>query len=213
MNQHIRPVKPPSDIETKIFAVLKSIPIRKPDPSEEHCRDNAKYLNAVVVMAHMNYQRPEAQSIGARRTCVELEWLSDLAEKIAKAMNAAHRETNALIRAALPDGKNLLQYKREMNEVFRVLHQADVDAAEPTARGKKPSDKFAVEVTRAAAKTFTALTGRKATVTVKHVPVGDSGTKAASGGPFLDFLEALFEALGVDASAEYHARQLRRNRA
>jgi hypothetical protein len=213
MNQRVRPPKPPSDIENKIFSVLRSIPLLKPDITEKHCRDNAKYLNGVVILAHMHYQRPEAQRIGARRTCAELERLSDLAEKIAKAMNAAHRETNALIRAALPDGKNLLQYKREMNDVFRVLHQADVDAAELTTRGKKPSDKFAVEVTRAAAKIFTALTGRKATVIVKAVPVGHSGTSAESSGPFLDFLEALFEALGVDASAEYHARQLRRNRA
>jgi hypothetical protein len=36
--------------------------------------------------------------------------------------------------------------------------------------------------------------------------------KAVSGGPFLEFLDALFKAFGVNASAEYHARQLRLNR-
>jgi hypothetical protein len=212
MNQHIRSVRPPSEIENKIFSVLKSIPILKVGVTEAHCRARANILNGVVVMAHMNYQRPEVQQVGAKRTQAELKRISDLAEKIAKAMNAAHRETNALIQAALPNGKTLSQYKRDMNEVFKVLHQADVDAAELTAKGKKQSDRFAIEITRAAAKAFTALTGRKATQAVKAVPVGDSDTKHTSYGPFLDFLKELFEVLGVKASAEYHARLLRRNR-
>lgn len=212
MNQHTRPRKPPSDTENKIFALLKSIPSLKPDITEEHCRGYANYLNAVVVMAHMNHQRPEVQRVGARRTQAELEKLSDLAEKIAKAMNASHLETNNLIEAALPKNKSLSQYKHDMNEVFQILRQADVNAAELTAKGEKASDRFAAEVTRGAAEAFVALTGRKATVIVQSVPDDYSGTKAVSRGPFLDLLGALFEALGVDASADYHARQLRRNR-
>jgi hypothetical protein len=171
-----------------------------------------KLPERVVVVANMNHQRPEAQRVGARRTQAELERLSNLAEMIAKALNGAHRETNTLIAAALPKGKSLSQYKHDMNELFRVLHQADVDAGELNAKAEKPSDGFAAEVTRGAANAFTSLTGRRATVIVRHVPVGDSGTIAASRGPFLDFLGELFEALGIDASADYHARQLRRNR-
>jgi hypothetical protein len=212
IDQHTRPRKPPSETEVKIFGLLKSIPILRHEITEEHCRAYANYLNGVVVMAHMNHQRPEAQRIGARRTQVELEKISDLAEKIAKAMNATHLETNNLIQAALPKGKSLSQYKRDMNEAFHVLHQADVDAGELTAKGEKPSHGFAAEITRGAAKIFTALTGRKAAVIVKLVPAGYTGTKAASGGPFLEFLGELFEALDVDASADYHARRLRRNR-
>jgi hypothetical protein len=47
MNQHIRPRKPPSETETKIFAVLKSIPILKPGITEEHCRAWANSLNGL----------------------------------------------------------------------------------------------------------------------------------------------------------------------
>jgi hypothetical protein len=212
MNQHTRPRKPPSETENKIFALLKSIPILTPGITEEHCRGYANYLNAVAVSAHMSHQRPEAQRFGARRTQAELERLSDLVEKIVMTMNGAHQETNALIEAALPKGKSLSQYKHDMNEVIRVLHQADVDAGELTAKGEKPSDEFAAELTQGAAKAFVALTGRKPTVIVKPVPAGRNGTQAKSCGPFLDFLKALFKALGIDASAEYHARQLRRNR-
>jgi hypothetical protein len=206
-----RPRKGPSEIENRIFALLKSIPL-KPGITEEHCRSYANYLNGVAVFAHMNHQRPDSQRVGARRTQAELEKLSDLAEKIAKVMNSTHLETNELIEAALPKGKSLSQYKREMNEVFRVLYQADVEAGEFSAKGEKPSDFFAAEVTRGAAEVFIALTGRKATANVKSVPAGYSGTKAVSYGPFLDFLRAAFDILGVDASPDYHARRLRRNR-
>jgi len=212
MNQNMRSPKPPSETEMKIFTVLKAIPNQKANITEEHLRAWANGLNGVVVMAHMNHQRPEVQRVGASRTQAELKRLSDFAEKITRAMNEAHQETNVLIEAALPQGKSLSQYKHDMNEVFRVLHQADVEAGELTAKGEKLPDRFAAEVTQSAAKAFTALTGRKAAVIVKFVPVGDSGTKSASHGPFLDFLNALFEAVGVNASAEYHARQLRRNR-
>lgn len=205
------PRKPPSETEDKIFALLKSIPILKPGITEEHCRAHANGLNGIAVLALL-HQRPEAQSVGARRTQAELERLSGLAEKIVETMNGAHLEANTLIAAALPKGKSLSQYKRVMNDVIRVLHQADVDAAELTAKGEKPPDKFAAQVTRGAAEAFIALTGRQATVIVTSVPAGRNGTQAKSGGPFLDFLAALFEALGIDASADYHARQLRRNR-
>jgi hypothetical protein len=212
MNQHTRPRKPPSETEEKIFAVIRSIPILKDGVTEEYCRAEANGLNGMAVMAHMNHQRPETQKIGARRTQAELEKLLDHANKIAKTLNAAHRETNALIEAALPKGKSLSQYKRDMAEVFRVLHQADDNSGELTAKGVKPSDEFAAMITQAAADAFTSLTGRKAAVIVKHV-AGKSDVIAVSGGPFLDFLGALFVALNIDASADYHARQLRRNRA
>jgi len=209
MNQHVGPDKSPSEIETKIFSVLKSIPILKAGITEEHCREYAKYLNGVVVMAHLNYQRPEAQHVGARRARAELERISDLAEKIAKAMNDAHRETNALIEAALPKGKTLSQYKRDMNQVFRVLYQADVNAGELTAKGKKPSDKFTMEVTRAAADAFTRLTERKAAALTRQVSIaGPSGSKAQDYGPFLDFLKELYAVLNISASPAYQARQL-----
>ena len=209
---HVRPANQPSETELKIFALLKSIPLLKPDITEEHCRGYANYLNGVAVFAHMSHQRPESQRVGAVRTQAELKRLSDLAEKIAIVMNGAHRETNKFIKAALPQGKSLSQYKRDMKEVFRVLHQADVEAGEFSAKGEKPADLFAVEVTRGGAEVFTALTGRKATSNVKAVPAGYNGMKAVSYGPFLEFLGALFDILGVDASADYHARQLRRNR-
>jgi len=208
-----RPHKPPSETENKIFAVLQSIPVLKPNISENQFRHYAKYLNGVVIIAHMNHQRPETRRVGAKSTQAELDKLSDLAEKIAQAMNGAHQETNALIEATLPEGKSLSRYRRDMNDVFRVLHQASVDAGELNAKGEKPSDGFAAAVTRGAGEAFTALTGAKPTVIVKQVLAGSKGTKAQSTGPFLDFLRSLFAALGIDASAEYHARQLiRRNR-
>src|ERR1700688_1638615 len=209
MNQHTRPRKPPSETEEKIFAAIRSIPILKDGVTEEHCRTWANVLNGMAVMAHMNHHRPETQKIGARRTQAELEKLSDCTEEIAKTMNGAHRETNALIEAALPRGKNLSQYKHDMNEVFRVLRQADVDSGELTAKGVKPSDKFAAEVTRAAADAFTSLTGRKAAALTKQVPNdGTEGSKAQDYGPFLDFLNDLYAALQIDASAAYQARKL-----
>jgi hypothetical protein len=204
-----RSPKPPSETEEKIFAAIKSIPIRKDGVTEEHCRAWANSLNVVAVMAHMNHQLPETKKVGARRTQAELAKLSDYAEKISKTMNRAHRETNALIEAALPKGTDLSQYKRNMNDLFRVLHQADVNAGEITAKGVKPSDKFAAEVTRAAAVAFTSLTGRKATVLTKQVPDdGPEGSTAKDYGPFLDFLNDLYVALQIDASAAYQARKL-----
>jgi hypothetical protein len=208
-----RPRKPPSETENKIFALLKAIPNRKVDITEEYCRAYAQGLNGIALMAQMNHQGPQSERVGAKRTQAELKRLSDLAERIARAMNNAHQETNALLAAALPKGSSLSRYKRVMNEVIQILHKANEEAGKLTAKGKKRSDEFAAEVTRAAAKAFTALTGREPTITVQHVPAGSNGLKAASGGPFLEFLGTLFEALGVDASAEYHARQLRRNRA
>jgi hypothetical protein len=208
----LRQPKPPSETENKIFALLKSIPALKPDISEMQFRHYANYLNGVVVMAHMNHQRPETRRVGAKRTQAELDKLSDLAEEMTIEMNSAHRETNELIRAALPKGSSLSQYKNVMQQAFRVLHQASVDAGELTEKGKKPSDKFAAEVDRAAAEAFTALTGRKAVPIVRQIEAGYRGTKAQSSGPYLDFLATLFKALGIEASAEYHAR-LRINRA
>ncbi|MFZ0352933.1 MAG: hypothetical protein WAM12_04615 [Pseudolabrys sp.] len=208
-----RPRKPPSETENKIFALLRSIPVLKSHISKEHCRSYANYLNGAVILAEMNHQGPQSQRVGAKRTQTELKRLSDLAEKMARAMNSAHQETNALLAAALPKGSSLSQYKRVMNEVIQILHKANNEAGKLTAKGKKRSDESAAAVTHAAANAFTALTGRKAAPIVKQVAAGSSGTQAQSTGPFLDFLEALFETLGIDASADYHSRQLiRRNR-
>jgi len=207
-----RPRKPLSETENKIFVLLRSIPVLKPGISDDHCRAYAQGLNGIVVMAQMNLQGPGAQRVGAKRTQKELKRLADSAEKIAKTLGSAHRETNEVIQAALPEGLSLSQYKKVMQQIFRVLYQADVDAGELTAKGQKPSDEFAAEVEGAAAEAFTALTGRKAVPIVKQVLTGSSGTKAQSGGPYLEFLATLFKALGIDASAEYHAR-LRINRA
>jgi len=201
--------KPPSEPENKIYALLKSIPVLKPDITKEECRAHASGLNLIALMAKMNHQGPQSQRVGAKRTQAELKRLSVLAEKLARAMTSAHQETNALLAAALPKGSSLSQYKHVMTEVFQILQKANDEAGKLTAKGKKPSDEFAAEVTRAAANAFTALTGREATVIVDPY-AGDTGTKA--GGPFLDFLKKLFAELGIKASAEYHARQLRRNR-
>lgn len=109
------PRKPPSEMEDRIFALLQSIPHLKPNISEQQCRHYAKYLNGIVTMANVNHQRPETQRVGAKRTQAKLEKLSDLAEKMTVEMNSAHRETNELIQAALPEGSSLSQYKRVMN--------------------------------------------------------------------------------------------------
>jgi len=205
--------KPPSETENKIYALLKSIPVLKPDVTKEECRAHAKGLNGIALMAQMNHQGPQSQRVGAKRTQAELKRLSALAEKLARAMNSAHQETNALIAAALPKGSSSSQYKWVMNEVIQILHKANREAGNLTAKGKKRSDESAAAVTRAAANAFTALTGRKAVPIVRQIEAGSSGTQAQSTGPFLDFLEALFETLGIDASADYHARRLiRRNR-
>ena len=208
-----RPSKPPSETENKIFALLRSIPVLKPHISDEHCRGYANYLNGVVLLAHMNHHGPQSQRVGAKRTRTELKRLSDLAEKMARAMNSAHQETHALLAAALPKDLSLSQYKRGMNDVIQILHKANDAAGKLTAKGKKRSDEFVAEVTRAAASAFTALTGRKAVPIVRQIDAGSSGTQAQSSGPFLDFLAALFKALGIRASAEYQTQQLiRRNR-
>jgi hypothetical protein len=199
-----RPRVPPSETEDKIFALLKSIPVLKPDISDEHCRSYANFLNGVVVLANMNHHGPQSQSVGAKCAQAELKRLSDLAEKMARAMNSAHQKTYALLAAALPKGSSLSQYKRVMNEVIQILHKANDEAGSLTAKGKKRSDEFVAEVTRAAATAFTALTGRKATRTV-------NGITGKSGGPFLQFLTQLFAILAIKANAEYRARPLRRN--
>jgi hypothetical protein len=208
-----RPRKGPSEIENRIFDLLKSLPDLKPNISAEYCRDYASSLNGAILMAQMNYQRaPAQQCVGAKRTQAELLKLSDLAGKLARAMSHAHLETNNLIGAALPKGATLSQYKRVVSEIVEVVYRAADDAGALTGRGKKPSDQYAAKVAQAAAQAFTKVTGRKAALIVKPVPAGFSGNTAKSGGPFLDFLINLFAILGIDASAEYHARQLRRNR-
>jgi hypothetical protein len=204
---HRRPHKAPSEIENKIFALLKSIPIRKPGITDEHYRSWAEGLNGIVVMAQGNHTGPQSERVGAKKTQAELKRLSNLAGKFARTMSSAHQETNALLAAALPAGSSLSQYKRVMNEVIQILYKANDAAGKLTAKGEKRSDEFVIEVTRAAAKAFTALTGRKPTVIVKHIPT-DYSVKAQASGPFLTFLKAIFEALGIDASAEYHAQQL-----
>ena len=181
MNQHVRTPKPPSEIEMKIFAVLKEIPNQKPDITEEHLRAWANGLNGVVVMA----------------------------EKIAATMNGLHFEATAAIRSALGEGRSWRRYIEVMNAVFAALHNANADAHLITGRAAKRSDKFVEEVTKAAASAFTGLTGRKAAALTRQVPnEGQKASKAEDYGPFLDFLADLYRVLNIKASPAYQARKL-----
>ena len=173
-----RSPKPPSETEDKIFALLKSIPVLKSHISKEHCRSYANYLNGAVMLAEMNHQGPQSQRAGAKRTQTELKRLSDLAERMARAMNSAHQETNALLAAALPKGSSLSQYKRVMNEVIQILHKANDEAGNLTAkRAKNDLMNLRQQELCAAANAFTALTGRKAVPIVRQVEAGSNGTK------------------------------------
>jgi hypothetical protein len=124
-------------------------------------------------------------------------------------MNGLHAEATSVIEEVLGPGRDLSQYKRDLNALHRVLYQADVNSDTITAKAPKPSDKFTEELTEAAAAEFTALTGLKSVPRSKQVSVdGPKALKAQSYGPFLDFLTALYGADGVKASADYQARRL-----
>ena len=128
-----RPRRAPSEMENKIFALLKAIPNRKVDITEEYCRAYAQGLNGIALMAQMNHQGPQSERVGAKRTQAELKRLSDLAERIVRAMNNAHQETNALLAAALPKGSSLSRYKRVMNDVIQILHKDNEEAGKLSA--------------------------------------------------------------------------------
>jgi hypothetical protein len=209
MNQHVRTPKPPSEIEMKIFAVLKEIPNQKPDITEEHLRAWANGLNGVVVMATMNHCLPVSRKAGARTAKAELKKLAEHAEKIAATMNGLHFEATAAIRSALGEGRSWRRYIEVMNAVFAALHNANADAHLITGRAAKRSDKFVEEVTKAAASAFTGLTGRKAAALTRQVPnEGQKASKAEDYGPFLDFLADLYRVLNIKASPAYQARKL-----
>ena len=110
-----RPRKGPSEIENRIFELLKSLPNLKAGISAEYCRELAKSLNGVIVMAQMNHQRSEAQQpVGAKRTQAEVSKLSHHANKLARAFSAAHLEANILIQRELPKDVPLWQFKRAL---------------------------------------------------------------------------------------------------
>lgn len=201
-----RPRKGPSEIENKIFALLKSLPDLKLDISEEHCRAYANSLNGSIVMARMNYQRaPAQQRVGAKATQAELSKLSRHGNKLAQTLSDAHLEANTLIQRQLPEGISLSTFKRELSEILLIIYKA-ADAADAlTEKGAKPSDQYVANVTLAAGNVFKALTGREPNRTV-------NGITGKSGGPFLEFLAQLFAILGIKANAEYQARQQRTNR-
>lgn len=200
--------RPPSATERSICDVLKALPLKK-RVTEEHCRASANLLNGVVVMALMNHRLPITTKAGANTARSELKKLADYAEKIAKTMNRLHAEATSAIEEVLGPDRSLSKFADELNAVHRVFYQADVNSDAITAKAKKPSNEFAYELTEAAAGEFTALTGLKSVSYSRQVPVdGPEALKAQSYGPFLDFLTALYDAVGVKANPDYQARRL-----
>ena len=107
------------------------------------------------------------------------------------ALNAMDADNRAVL-------ANLVQMEKAAQRAVGQLHNQQ--AIKVTGRQRM---RRAEHIATVAARVFERLTGMPATVSFNP-------STSSSYGPFLDFLKAVFEACGIVASAEAHAKAVRR---
>ncbi len=140
------------------------------------------------------------------------ETTSDAAQKeidtFIKRASALREHIAAMHRNSLSRFENLDDGQRQPGKIegdlaklIRVARAStskdDIRSSSPRGRPEMRGPK---QIAKSAAKAFAALTGNRPTV-------GTNPTNNKAYGPFLDFLTDVFDALQIDASAEYLARE------
>ena len=149
-------------------------------------------------------RRPNAftQGTEAMRTA-ELAELVELATRLADALDGLHGGAiDALARKL--GGLDLFGLADLNRTLAHAAKTASLPPMSESGRGaaKKPRAQGIARVARAE---YASLTGRKATYTEPK----DRGTGEPSG-PFFDLLNTLYEVAGIQASAEWQIKQMRR---
>jgi hypothetical protein len=144
---------------------------------------------------------PESLEKLARRLRVVEKDLSELPERAGDLIQNAYDRDDPADRSGPPD---LWYLRDEIARVARLAEKAHRAVKSGPAPGmpQKPKKTAARAIAARAVIVYEALTGKKATRSVHAYVDGQPEY-----GPFVDFLNDLFEALEVEASAENYAKE------
>jgi hypothetical protein len=163
--------------------------------------DEANSMWDDLVLGKASTFLPDTAPVRTSRADLDLRGLIERLVDLSRFMNTMkvdHRFLDALEKEARRDtfaGELVRVETAARHELDRLRSQPEVTGA--------PRKLRAQAVTEVAAVVFKRLTGKPATVRTDP-------RKNAAYGPFHEFLTAVFEACGIDASPEAQARALRR---
>ncbi len=140
---------------------------------------------------------PRNQPAGQKAAEADLKRLHDLADALARQIEAMHRPA---IDALVAEGIDPFTWASRARELREAAHAARSEVEGEAARGRPPKVE-AKEATRAAADVFEHVTRRSATVST-------GPETGAVSGPWPAFLSAVNAALGIKASVAKQTRPI-----
>ena len=210
----------PDDAAAAILAALRRLPVPEPGPpapfgTSAEDRESLllaavpKYVNMMENQARMPKTPRRFVYVGQKAARRALEKASKLLAAAADEIEELPAEAVGAL-ANLPPGEALLQpwtiAPRLRADADRFRRADPSTVPQPPARqsiSNRPREHYAHAVAANAAADFAVLTGTAPTI----VTLKQGRMSGASGGPFVDFVGALFEALSVPASAANAARR------
>jgi hypothetical protein len=199
--------RPSELLERQVSDLLKSLHHRLSNMPDTECEREATQL-----VASEHHFRREADVNRSRRTPKELKACFDriigYAERISGTFTSIQSDIDAL---APPDmGSNVSSVLNRQVDALLECFTRLATANEERTR-IDPDANYVRSVTRVAAEAFTHLTGRKATVSTRHMDTFSvTGQKAVDCGPFLEFLTQLYYIFNIKDSPAHRARELRK---
>jgi hypothetical protein len=184
----------PAVVRVRLAQILTALPVLEDCRGDIERHADFLWVHASLMAAN---DLPRANPTGTKQAEQELEKLLKLIEPLVLHVERMHGTSlDAMAEKGVRGGITLAHDLRRTGEAaWRGIKRL---RALPATKGTgRPRKKRAHAVATAAVEVFEGLTGKKATI------VGKPGK---SGGPFLDFLEAVFEACEIGASPEAQAR-------
>jgi hypothetical protein len=181
-------------VRVRLEQILGTLPVL-----EDRRGDIEKYAEFLWVHAGLMAANdmPRANPTSTKQAERELQKLLKLITPLVLHIAAMHRTAlDAMEEKGTPNRLALANSLIKLGDAA-WRGQKRLRAQPVVKRTGRPQKKRAVSVAARAADTYERLTGKKATI------IGRVGN---AGGPFLDFLAAVFEACGIDASPEAQAR-------
>ncbi len=144
--------------------------------------------------------RPNLREAGVTKARRQLASLDSLATEMVDLLADISAEAGDALDRELGSGRSFVHFRDSLDATAAAVRRALISVQGNTGVGR-PAKRGAAGIADVALIVYEGLTGEKATVTVRADREGNP-----AGGKFLTFLESLFSALKIAASAETHAK-------
>ncbi|WP_439546918.1 hypothetical protein [Sandarakinorhabdus sp.] len=192
-------------VTREILEAMRALPLREFEPGEITLEQHAFSLSNTAGFALVNRLAMANRTRKKDGIKKEAEAIRDAAAKLHQLLQQTHGDTLAALEQAAvtdpqPNALHPLQVADTVRALANLAHVAFLDAPSQRAQPGSKNKQAAAQVADMALRSFEQLTGRRAARTW-------DAYKDVDGGPFVDFLAAVFRALGMKDSAPSQAKE------